>query len=284
MFGETIDYCFLKPLTHSCDLATEIELNERAKHSTFTLDQARTYLEKVQIYFKNQLPIDPTLSYLDIGCGMGRLTIGLGLAGSKDITGIDILERHIIEAKRVASHMDEDQRPSFFVSDIQDLQTDRRYDVIIVLGAMEHIHTPAKFLKRLGGLLKPNGRAFVSHEPFQSPMGDHMHGFFKVQIPWRGVLFSEKAILRLRRECFRPTDLAKHYKDIAGGLNQMSFSQYIRYVHDAGLEFEFHNHNPQLWLYRHFLPLRPVSTVLTRIPTIRDYFIMTVYSIIKRSH
>ena len=151
-----------------------------------------------------------------------------------------------------------------------------------MLGAMEHIHSPARFLKRLAELLKPTGHAFVSHEPFQSPIGDHMLEFFKVQIPWRGLLFSEKALLRLRRECFRPTDASERYEDIAGGLNKMSYSKYLKRVRQAGLEFAFHFHNPQLWVHKRFLLLRPFSAVLTRIPLLRNYFIMTAFSIIRR--
>ena len=73
----------------------------------------------------------------------------------------------------------------------------------------------------MASLLKPNGTAYVSHEPFQSPVGDHMHfGFFNFLIPYRGILFSEHAILKLRRECYRPTDTAMRFQDIVGGLNK----------------------------------------------------------------
>jgi 2-polyprenyl-3-methyl-5-hydroxy-6-metoxy-1,4-benzoquinol methylase len=284
MFGETIDYFILKFLTHKHNLATEVQLDNKVKNSDFSVDQGRAYLKKIQIYFKNQIPLDPGLNYLDIGCGMGRLSIGLGVSGATNVTGIDVNERGIVEAKTIASRMDKGQRPEFITLDIHHLETDRKYDAIFVLGAMEHIHHPGEFLKRLANLLKPEGRAFVSHEPFQSPIGDHMHGFFKVKIPWRGVLFSEKAILRLRRECYRPTDSVERYQDIVGGLNLMSYSEYLKRVHEAGLEFVLHNHNPQLWLYRRFWALRPISAILTKIPKIRDYFIMTAYSIIRLRH
>ena len=84
MFGSTIDYYLLKPFCHSHNCATESELNERAKHSTFTRDEARDYLDRmVSEFFENRFPINPELSYLDVGCGMGRLSYGLNLAGIK---------------------------------------------------------------------------------------------------------------------------------------------------------------------------------------------------------
>lgn len=283
MFGETIDYYLLKPLAHGRNRATEAELDEEATRSTFTVGQARAYFDRVNRFFDNRLPIDPDLGYLDIGCGMGRFAIGLACAGARDVTGVDILPRCIAEAQHIASTMEEDQaRPTFISSDIHDMKTDRHYDVITVLGAMEHIHDPPKFLRRLVELLKRDGLAFVSHEPFQSPIGDHMYGFFRIQFPWRGLIFSEKAVLRLRSECYRPTDPAKRYPEVAGGLNLMSYSQYLERVQDAGLEFIFHSHNPQLWDSRRYIPFRFLSSVLTRIPKVRDYFIVNVFSIIRK--
>jgi hypothetical protein len=41
-----------------------------------------------------------------------------------------------------------------------------------------------------------------------------MDSFFRIAIPWRGALFSEEAILRLRRERFRPTERAMTYQAI----------------------------------------------------------------------
>lgn len=283
MFGETIDYHILKPLAHKRNCKTEDQLDEEAKHSTFTLDDARAYANRMQAdFFGSRFPINPELSYLDIGCGMGRLAIGLCDLGAADVTGIDVVQRHVDEAEDLSAKLLKDRRPRFEYADVHTWRPSRQYDTIITLGAMEHIHDPADFLHKLRDLLKPEGQAFVSFEPFHSPIGDHMMGFFKLQIPWRGVLFSEKAILRLRSEFFRPTDPAQRYQDIVGGLNLMTFSQYLKWTRDAGLEFVYHNFNPQLKIHKRYLPLYPFSWALTRIPKVRDYFGMNIYSIIKR--
>ncbi len=282
MFGETIDYHILRPFTHGRNRATEVELNERARYSTYSLEEASKYLKKVkQVYFGGLFPIDPDISYLDIGCGMGRLSIGLSLAGAKNVTGIDIIARNIDEAKNISENLTNNSRPDFIHSDVHEWNSDRKFDVVIVLGAMEHIHDPASFLKMLARLIKPEGRAFVSFEPFQGPIGDHMSHFFWLPIPWRGILFSEKAIMRLRREKFRPTDPVERYKDVQGGLNQMWYEDYIRYVHEAGLEFVKHNCNPQLRYRFRYLPFHLISKFLTSIPKIRGFFIVSDYSILK---
>ena len=242
MFGKTIDYHLLKPLTHTRNRATEAELMQLAQASAYTPEEARQYWERVKcVYFDGRISLHPDSSYLDIGCGMGRLAIGLAAAGARDVTGVEIVDRHVAAAKRIASQLDEDVRPQFHCVDIHAWNSGRQYDVVFVLGAMEHIHDPGSFLKILPRFLKPAGVALVSFEPFKSPIGDHMREFFRVQIPWRGLLFAEEAILRLRRECYRPTDPARRYQEIVGGLNLMSFTEYLGYVEDAGLEFVFNN-------------------------------------------
>jgi 2-polyprenyl-3-methyl-5-hydroxy-6-metoxy-1,4-benzoquinol methylase len=281
--GEWLDYRCLRLIATDRNMATEAELDEEAARSTFTVDEARAYLEKVRdVYFDGQLRVEPDLSYLDIGSGMGRLAIGLAAAGANDVTGVELVPRHVAEADRIAGALPPEVRPRFVNSDVHDWAPPRRYDVIFVLGAIEHIHDPRKLLELLPRLLAPGGRAFVSHEPFEGPFGDHMTQFFRVQIPWRGLLFSERAILRLRREYFRPTDRATRYAEIVGGLNQMSFRSYLRLVREAGLEVVSHNFNPQLKHYRKLRPLYPVSWLLTHLPFVQGYFTMSAYSVLTR--
>jgi SAM-dependent methyltransferase len=283
LFGSSIDYRVLKPLTHRRNLLTQEDLDHLSRNEGYTLEQAAAYLERTRTeYFAGQLPVDPQLSYLDVGCGLGELSVGLCLAGAHDVTGIDIEAWHGEAANVSAARIPAGTaRPKFYVADVHTWECNRQFDVIFALGVMEHLRSPVAFLASLPRLLKPSGRAFVSIEPFHSPIGDHMHGFFGLQIPWRSLLFSEEAVLRLRRECYRPSDLAERFPDIAGGLNGVRFGNYLQQIKDAGLEVVMHNINPQLWTYRKFLPFRPLSAALTRVPFLRDYFIVTAYSILR---
>ena len=200
MFGNTADYYILKPLTHNRNRVTEEELDIHAGESTYvlkdapgysiyTLDEARAYTGKaLKLYFGNRLPIDPELSYLDAGCGTGRLSVGLSLLGMKDVTGVDITARSIATAKSVSEKLPPGTRPNFYHSSSAKT-ADQTYDVVIALAVMEHVSRPDQFLNEIRDLLNPHGQAFVSMTPFHGPLGDHMSRFFKVQIPWRGVIF-----------------------------------------------------------------------------------------------
>lgn len=285
MFGRVIDYYLLKPLTHTRNLFTEDELDNAAVGNLdFTIDRCRNYLRKVRTeYFSGRFVVDKTLSYLDIGCGNGILDIGLVDAGIDDVTGIDISERQIAEANNLAEKLIPDNpKPLFHTGDVHRWQHERQYDVILALATMEHINDPLAFFHKIRDLMKPTGVMLAGFVPFHSPFGDHMEGFFRINIPWRGVMFSEDALLRLRAECFRPTDQAERYQDMVGGLNLMRFSEYTKWLHDAGLEVVCHNINPQLKFHDRYKPLYPLSRVLTGIPKIQDYFSVTVYSVIRR--
>ena len=107
-----------------------------------------------------------------------------------------------------------------------------------------------------------------------------MWDFFRLQIPWRGILFPEQAVLRVRRECFRPTDPAKGYREVAGGLNLMRYSEFLKYVRNTGWEFDYLAVNTCL---RRLPPLRFISDIVTRVPAVRDYFVHNVYAVLRRA-
>lgn len=279
MFGKNIDYWLLRPLAHSCNRATEKGLNERFKCASYSLSEAKEYVEKNKRRFGGHLIVDDKRSYLDIGCGMGRLSFGLIQSGAKDVTAIDIIPRNIEQAKNIAESLDLESQPRFMCTDIHEWVTDRKYDVVTVVGVIEHVHKPKLFLQKLPTLMKSNGIALIKHEPFQGPFGDHLRAFFRLQIPWRGVIFSEKALVTLRREFYRPTDSAQRLKDIVGGLNQMSYSQFLRYSHQAGLEFIKIIINPE---FERIKPLMHITNLITKIPMICDYFTHSVWAVLKR--
>lgn len=100
--------------------------------------------------------------------------------------------------------------------------------------------------------------------------------FFRLQIPWRGVLFSERAILRVRRECYRPTDPARRLHEIAEGLNQMRYSEFLRQTRAAGWQFDYFDVNAIE------LPLvRPLFNVLARVPVLQDFIAHNVYCVLR---
>jgi SAM-dependent methyltransferase len=281
MLGATLDYLILRTLAHRRNRATEEQLDSLSERaSPAALEEAGSKFAKVAERFEGHLPIDPRLRYLDVGCGSGELTLAFARRGIGRITGVDFLPRNIERARVCARRAGAGDGVQFVCRDFYEWAPEGKYDVLLSFDALEHIETPAAFLARMAELLAPGGVAVLAFGPlFHSPFGDHMWDFFRVQIPWRGVLFSEKALLRLRRECFRPTDPADSYCKIAGGLNLIRYSDFLKHVSDTGWTFDYLRVNAFL----ETPSLRLASSLLTRVPALRDYLVHNVYAVLRRA-
>lgn len=278
MFGHTLDYWMLRGLAHRRNIASEAELDARAaREAAESFESAAAKLRKLIRRFGGHLPINPRLRYLDMGCGTGEVTLALARMGAGRITGVDSLARSIETARTHAARLDV-ANARFVCEDIHAWTPEEKYDVLLSFDAFEHIAAPRALLEKMKQLLAPRGLAAISFGPlFHSPFGDHMWDFFHVQLPWRGVLFSEQAILRVRRECFRPTDPARRLSEIAGGLNQMRYSEFLEHVRATGWVFSYLAVNTFL-LERPLL--RRVSDALASAPGLRDYVVHNVYAVI----
>ena len=280
MLGATLDYLVLRALAHSRNLATEEQLDSRfGRSGAGGPEEAQAKFRKLVDRFGGHLPIDPGLRYLDLGCGTGELTLAFARRGVKRITGVDFLPRNIESARGRAAEAGLSEGVKFVCSDLYEWVPDGKYDVLLSFDALEHIDAPGAFLRKMADFIAPGGVAVLAFGPlFHSPFGDHMWDFFRVQIPWRGVLFSEQALLRLRREYFRPTDPAESYVSVAGGLNLIRYSDFLEHVRETGWEFEYLKVNTFL----RASPLRFVSDSVMRIPGLRDYFVHNVYAVLRR--
>jgi SAM-dependent methyltransferase len=281
VFGERLDYLILRAMAHRRNRATEAELDAAfLRVSAASYDEEMPKFAKILERFGGALPIEPGLRYLDMGCGTGELTIAFARNGVEEITGVDFLPRSVERARAYARALGVADRAQFVCADLHDWRPERPFDVLLSFDALEHVWDPKGFLARMADFLAPGGRAVLAFGPFfHSPFGDHMWDFFRVQVPWRGVLFSEQAMLRLRREVFRPTDPGTSYRDIAEGLNQLRYSDFLRCVAETGWRFEYLQ--PNAFLVNRPV-LRGVSDAVMRVPRVRDYFAHNVYAVLRR--
>ncbi len=281
MLGEKLDYWLLRPFTHSRNIATEEELNERfISGSPIEVEDAKLRLEKLLHRLEGNFSISSDRHYLDVGCGTGDLAVAITKEGCRSVTGIDIIPRNIDRANLHAKEQKVEDNAKFICGDVHLWTPPHLYDVILSFDALEHISNPKTFLQRMANFIAPNGIFVLAFGPlFHSPLGDHMCGFFRIPIPWRGVLFSEKAILRLRTECFRPTNPADEFKKVDIGFNLMKYSEFLKYVHETGWKLRFLAANPQL---KKVPPLYGLSKLLTSMPVVKNYIASDVYAVLSR--
>ncbi len=107
---------------------------------------------------KNELPLKG-LSALDIGCGGGLMSEPLARLGA-DVTGIDALEKNCITAKIHAEENNLDIK--YLNTTAENLNKNKKYDVILNLEVIEHVNNPKNFIKECSDLVSNNGIMFIA--------------------------------------------------------------------------------------------------------------------------
>ena len=99
------------------------------------------------------------ISLLDIGCGGGILSESMARVGMK-VTGIDVCEESIKVAQSHAEKVGLDI--NYMCTSVEDLNSNKKYDVILLMEVVEHIDNLEFFIEQVMKLLKPNGLIFIS--------------------------------------------------------------------------------------------------------------------------
>ena len=122
------------------------------------LASRRTEFIEASVEWINELfDLGPGKSVIDLGCGPGLYANRLATTGAA-LTGIDISERSI-EYARAAAERD-DVEVEYLVGDYLRLDTDRRYDLALMIMCDYCALSPqqrAQLLAKVGRLLEPGG-------------------------------------------------------------------------------------------------------------------------------
>ena len=145
---QAIAYFFLSLLTHPRNRATEEELNARFGNDAGTLDDGRAKLHKLERRFEGRFPIEKDLSYLDLGCGSGDLSMALAERGVAQVTGIDFIPRNIERARARAAMSGLAERVSFVCRDLREWRQRKHLTSCCPLMSSSILMTPALFSRR----------------------------------------------------------------------------------------------------------------------------------------
>lgn len=135
------------------------------------------------------------LSALDIGGGAGWQLNALRSADSRFcITDVVDIDPGAEAQARGNGH-------SYFIGGIEAYETDRRYDVILMLNLIEHVESPIDILRKAGDLLSPQGRILL-----KTPNTDSLDARIFRHRDWAGyhcprhwVLFTKESLERAVR-------------------------------------------------------------------------------------
>ncbi|MBT3942881.1 MAG: methyltransferase domain-containing protein [Chloroflexi bacterium] len=114
--------------------------------------------------------LTPGMSLLDVGCGPGSITLGLGAVVSPgNAVGVDLEPGMIEQAKAMASEA-EINNVEFQVANIYDLPfDDGQFDVVFTSAILEHLADPVGALRSLKRVLKPGGIAAMIQTDWGDP-------------------------------------------------------------------------------------------------------------------
>jgi len=181
---------------------------------------------------------------LDFGCGHGHEAIEMARYGAAQVIGIDIREESLIAAR--ANQTASGVTNCRFVR-----RCDSQVDVITSIDSFEHFAQPDQVMEEMSRLLKPDGCVLFSFgPPWFHPLGGHFPLF-----PWAHLILTEKALMQWRSRY--KTDGAKHFAEVAGGLNQMSLRKFERVVAASPFKLETYEPVP-------IRAVRPLHCGLTR--------------------
>ena len=159
---------------------------------------------------------------IDFGCSTGADAVEIAKRGAKQVIGLDVVQEALEVAARAAERAGVADRCTFCTS------TSVLADRIICIDAFEHFADPAKVLGTMARLLRADGVIYVSFGPtWYHPYGGHSFSIF----PWAHLLFTEKALLRWRSGYC--DDGATRFREVKGGLNQMTIQRFERLIRES---------------------------------------------------
>ena len=106
---------------------------------------------------------------LDIGCGVGTLSLYLGNKGYS-VEGIDISNKAIAQAKSASLLFGLGNNVKFYASNIESLKFKKRYDLIILSEVLEHLEDEEGTLGKVNKLLKRGGILFCTVPSKNAPL------------------------------------------------------------------------------------------------------------------
>lgn len=245
-------------------------------------EQAYTTRKHVIPFISCVMRITPALSVLEIGCGEGGNLLPFLEAGCTRVTGIDISEGKIENARRFYTSIPGGEKMEFIAADIYDCGSAGKFDLIMMRDVLEHIHDQARFIAFVRNLIAPGGMLFIAFPPWCNPFGGHQQvceSRFLSKTPWihllpRGLY---RLLLRLAGESNARIEGLLEIKDT--GLNLGRFYKITKKEGFSVLKKSLWFINPNFEIKFGLRP-RLLPDFFGRIPVLRNFLATTGYFIL----
>ena len=125
------------------------------------------HLSHIRRNILNWYPFDKESTVLEIGCGLGAIT-GLLCDSCKSVTAVELSKKRATSA---LLRCREKENLEIIVGNLNDIKFTQKFDYITLIGVLEYqgSYTDTEnpyldFLKKINGLLKPNGKLLIAIE------------------------------------------------------------------------------------------------------------------------
>ncbi len=232
-------------------------------------------------------------SICDFACGAGGKSLWILEQGAKEVTGIDMSETLISQAK----NYDKQQTPvgqssngdrindklTFLVGDVSKTECkENSFDLVIANDIMEHVGDPLQTLQEANRITKKGGHMCINFEPYFHFLGHHMWDV--MNIPWAHVFFSEKTRIRAYKELV---------KNLPDGPDRIEFrisknkkgEEYIGYLNHITIQKFLQHLKKTPWKIQYFeiQPFeKPILKILGKLPITREFFCQRVIVVLEK--
>lgn len=245
-------------------------------------EQAHTTRKHVIPFISGKKPVLPSLSVLEIGCGEGGNLLPFLEAGCSRVTGIDISEHKIENARRFYASVPDGERVEFIAADIYDCASAGKFDLIMMRDVFEHIHDQQRFIAFVKNLLAPGGVLFIAFPPWCNPFGGHQQvcdSRVLSKMPWIHLLprFLYRILLRAAGESPARIEGLMEIRDT--GINLGRFYRIIKKEGFSVMKKSLWFINPNFEIKFGLRP-RLLPGFIGGIPVLRNFLATTGYFII----
>ncbi len=249
-------------------------------------EQAYTTRKHVIPFISGVMEITHSLSVLEIGCGEGGNLLPFLEAGCSRITGIDISESKIGNARRFYASIPDGEKVEFIAADIYNCGSAGKFDLVFMRDVLEHIHDQARFIAFVKNLLAPGGVLFIAFPPWNNPFGGHQQvcdSRILSKMPWihllPGPLYG--FLLRIAGESRARVEGLMEIKET--GINLGRFFRIIKKEGFSVMQKSLWFINPNFEIKFGLRP-RLLPGFIGRIPFLRNFLATTGYFIISMPH
>ncbi len=222
---------------------------------------------------------------LEVGCGEGGVLKAFCERGHV-CYGLDIAAHRIENAKTMLQEEVDSGKVEFYAADVHDTSVfghlAGQIDLLILKDAIEHIYEQEKILQVLHKFVKQGGAVFLAFPPWWNPFGGHQQLADSVLrfVPWVHILPRPvyRSILRLFGESQDKIAGLMEIYDTRLSINK--FERLLKATHWRVRKRQFFLLNP-IYEYKFGIKGRKQSTVVSRIPFVRDFLSTGVYYIVQ---